>query len=158
MLLRWGISILKGIPQAISIAILCLFSYIVIEKGYDIATVYYDNRGHILPESMADGKSKEQIVSYGWKPGIAYRKSFNHSWKPIPKFSTDIAAAMELWEEMKDSTKNSHYAFDGPTVELKTMKGYILCLMWIEIAHTIHCKGETEDDAISGAWQLWKEG
>jgi hypothetical protein len=66
-------------------------------------------------------------------------------------YSTDIAAAFELWEEMKGD-KDNH------AIRLRGREGFMICSVDRPWGEEIGYQGETEADAISGAWLKWKEG
>ncbi len=75
---------------------------------------------------------------------------------PVKPYSTDIAYAMELWEEMKK--------VGDVELDFKIRQGNCYCRLGIggepsddydiEIVNIV----ETEADAISGAWLKWREG
>lgn len=72
--------------------------------------------------------------------------------KRIKPYSTDIACAMELWEEMKGAGYNLELSFHN--------KWGIICRFVTKHPDNTVCftaGGETEADAISGAWLKWKE-
>lgn len=68
----------------------------------------------------------------------------------IKPYSTDISAAMELWEEMKAAVLF--------VVLCNPEKGDILCSVQDTHGEEYYAEAETESDAISGAWIRWKEG
>lgn len=86
---------------------------------------------------------------YQYKTGPGgYGKGFPR--KKVPPYSTDISCAMELWEEMKGKFPSMHLSYmpdKSCRVYLKyeDMRGPI-----------IYEGGETEADAISGAYVKWR--
>ena len=66
----------------------------------------------------------------------------------VKPYSTDISAAMELWEEIPQNSQMMKNP-DGVTV--------IVYTNW-QIHKRLKYKGEDTADAISGAWLKWKEG
>jgi hypothetical protein len=73
-------------------------------------------------------------------------------------YSTDIAAAFELWEEMKAWARKQPHAYDGEIASIQAEMEGTLCILWTELTTPIYYRAETEADAISGAWLKWKEG
>ena len=69
----------------------------------------------------------------------------NWAYKP---YSTDISAALELWGEMKAS---------GKAVELSSHSEWGMICRFVSDKPTIYsASGETEADAISGAYLKWR--
>lgn len=67
-------------------------------------------------------------------------------------YSTDIACAMELWEEMKGVMAVKLEAWSG--VDHKQ----IIDCYYKPTPNSYECySGDTEADTISGAWLKWKE-
>ena len=64
-------------------------------------------------------------------------------------YSTDISAAMELWDEMKEWGKQS-----PDLLRLEFIPVIDACLCYIG---QIGCEGKDEADAISGCYLKWKE-
>lgn len=74
-------------------------------------------------------------------------------------YSTDISCAMELWEEMKQGGCNLYLHYNAADAAPKSIRG--IAVEVIKPSYKINdlewVKGETEADAISGAWLKWKE-
>ena len=101
------------------------------ERNKRIAEMIYGNASIAL-----DGKT----VLVNKEPDRDGHYGSSHA----PNWSTDISAAMKLWDEMKESYKVQLIA-DGPIS--------IYCLL----TQSIRYLGETEADAISGCYLKWKE-
>ena len=73
-------------------------------------------------------------------------------------YSTDIACAFELWEEMKGAIRNSSASVLRLNIDTIS---YLICCTVLEShmgkpSKLGKCLAETEADAISGAWLKWK--
>ncbi len=96
-----------------------------------------------------ESKTEKQIASYGWHRRERYSED-GRQWKAIKPYSTSIAHAMELWDEMKE-------AGEHPCLGVR-VDGWIFCnTMTDRLKVENDTIGENEADAISGAWLKWKE-
>jgi hypothetical protein len=92
------------------------------------------------------------------KKSIAFPDCHNCLMFLYPKYSTDINAAMELWEEMKSEIKGEslnskgelYLSFNNPD-----FMGPINCEI-IDMGRILSSRGDTEADAISGVYLKWK--
>ena len=81
--------------------------------------------------------------------GKAECKNCRHETFCYKPYSTDIATAMELWEEMKGAGNPPYLICSGA--------GYVECYLHINGEQLVHTAG-TEADAISGAYLRWRKG
>ncbi len=81
--------------------------------------------------------------------GVNYCERMKCEYWRYKEYSTDIATAMELWEEMKAA---------GISIELSYHDKWGIICRFVSDRPTIYTSGgKTEADAISGAWLEWKE-
>lgn len=73
------------------------------------------------------------------------------------KYSTDIAAAMELWNEIREALRNGSEM--KPRLYLESGTIWVACEMWDVRPDKMRHKhlAETEADAISGCYLKWRE-
>ena len=74
---------------------------------------------------------------------VHFLKGNNNS---IPHYSTSLTDAWKLWKEMK-----------GDHPELLVRSNHIRCYVFKDTV-LVRYYGDTEADAISGAWVMWKAG
>jgi hypothetical protein len=126
------------------------------ERDREIAEV----RGFTVREVNVRGKFQYCIPRGPAGYGRGYPRC------PVPKWSTDIAAAMELWEEMKNGRGDSIPLKKRViSVRLEYNIGYashpdgiigVRIVMPGDESDVINYRGKTEADAISGAYLKWK--
>jgi hypothetical protein len=118
------------------------------ERDREVAEV----RGYKVREGETNYKGnkrkiKQMRIMTKEKP---YLKS-HARWVPLAKYSTDIAAAMELWEEMKGA---GYVKLEAPFTS--SLHGAVNCCFWPKNKGMFNIYGKTEADAISGAYLKWK--
>ena len=118
------------------------------ERDKKIAELQGDKQGE------CDDRSYEEYFN-GW---ICETCRQTGSWNnlgehdiPIKPYSTSIVHAMELWEEMKGAGSLELETFD------KSLIHSVRCTLELPEEVYFYHEAETEADAISGAYLLWKE-
>ena len=122
------------------------------ERDREIAEIKYPDMEYV------EQNHRGVMMGFMRDPNIKKGYGYGNPRHKVKPYSTSIAHAMELWEEMKGAVKES--SIGQLSLELNTTSFLINCQI-IEThinkptKHVNH-KGNTEADAISGAWLKWR--